>query len=77
MIVDDRNFKGQRGLYESAKAEQGRNGEQTHLERRRGTHARSKRPKSRAKPVVSQGAMMHVKEMPVAYAANSTTTVKT
>ena len=77
MILDDRNFKGQRVLYESAKAGQDRNGEPAHLERWRGTHARSKRPKAKAKPVVSQGAMMHVKEMPVAYAASSTTTVKT
>jgi len=52
-------------------------GSQAHLEWRRGTHARSKSPKARAQPVVSQGAMMHVKEMPVAYAASSTTTVKT
>jgi len=52
-------------------------GSQPHFERRRGTHAMSKSPKVKAQPVVSQGAIIHVKEMPVAYAASSTMTVKT
>ena len=47
-------------------------GSQPHLERRRDTHARSKSPEAKAQPVESQGAMMHVKAMPVAYAASST-----
>jgi len=52
-------------------------GSQPHLERRGGAHARSKSPRTKAQPVESQGTMMHVKAMPVAYAASNTTTVKT